>query len=73
MERAVEKYDLKGWHYYFSKDKEPLLWEEITQNLPKDHMSGYPHYIIAKNGEIISFDAPKPESPEDLIKLLSQM
>ena len=68
---AVEKYDLKGWHYYFSKEQAPEIWKEIKPYLPADHLTGYPHYLLARNGKIISYNAPKPEDSEDLIKLLT--
>lgn len=63
--KAISKYNLKGYHYYFNKDVEQAIWEEITKNI-NDKKQGYPHYLIAKKGKIISFDAPKPSEQETL-------
>jgi len=60
---AVEKYNLKGWHYYFEKEDTELLWKSILPHLKKKgkRAYGFPHYLIAKNGKIIDYDAPLPE------------
>lgn len=68
--RAIEKYELKGWHYYFSKDQAAQLWKEINTGLTETTPQGYPHYLVAKNGKIISYRAPRPEGAEALLKLL---
>ena len=64
--RAIEKYGLKGWHYYFPKEKEQAIWEEIATSSG----FGYPHYLIAKKGKILSYQAPLPEAYEEVIQIM---
>ena len=61
---AISKYQLKGWHYYFPKNDEPVIWNEIRKNT-KLKLTGYPHYLIASKGKIISYNAPKPSELDD--------
>ncbi|WP_420316237.1 TlpA family protein disulfide reductase [Ekhidna sp.] len=69
---AISKYQLKGWHYYFSKGDEQMIWDEIRTNI-KIELYGYPHYLIARNGKIISYNAPKPSEIEKVLKALSSI
>ncbi|WP_224491549.1 TlpA family protein disulfide reductase [Robertkochia flava] len=67
---AIEKYELKGWHYYFVKEKAQGYWDEITRELHPGFTAGYPHYLIAKNGKIVSYNAPYPEEVASVLNLL---
>lgn len=71
--KAIEEYQLKGWHGYLDKDLEKKIWQEIASapNVSLAANYGYPHYLIAKNGKIISYNAPKPEQINELMPLLT--
>jgi len=62
--QMLEKYHLTGWHYYIAKDYEAMFWKEIHENIELQ-LPGYPHYLIARDGRIISYDAPKPSEMDD--------
>jgi hypothetical protein len=69
---AIEKLDLKGWHYYFEKQDTELLWKSILPHLEKKgkRAYGFPHYLIARNGEIIEYDAPSPEKLAEIKEII---
>ncbi|MGB0524222.1 MAG: TlpA family protein disulfide reductase [Flammeovirgaceae bacterium] len=68
--KAIAKYNLKGWHYYFPKADERIIWDEIRNNVKLEY-EGYPHYLIAKNGKVISYNAPRPNDSDLVLKLLN--
>ena len=67
---AIAEYNLKGWHYYFPKANERIIWDQIRANSDV-RIEGYPHYLVAKNGEIISYNAPKPSEIEELLEIIT--
>lgn len=70
--QTIEKYNLKGWHYYVTKADEDLMWKRIVPILRKKGKRpyGYPHFLIARNGKIVDYDAPYPEFLPEVIKSL---
>lgn len=69
---AIEKLNLKGWHYYAEKNEAKNYWKTILPTLKKKgkRAYGYPHYLIAKNGKIMDYDAPYPQYSEQIKSIL---
>lgn len=70
--QAINKYQLKGYHYYFKKSEESSFWETLVPELKRKGKKtfGYPQYLIAKNGQIVEYDAPYPELHSNLKEIL---
>mgnify|MGYP005992743971 CR=1 FL=1 len=69
---SIKKYNLKGWHYYFSKEDHNIIFKTLNENLIRKNkpINGYPHYLIAINGKIVDYDAPTPDKIEEIKKLI---
>ena len=65
---VIEKYNLKGWHYYMEKTEEKQFWKTIVPVLEEKgkRSYGYPQYLIAQSGKLIEYDAPYPEFLEEI-------
>ena len=53
---AIEKYDLRGVHYYMSKPFESQIQQQIQKKI--NERLGYPHYLVVSiQGEVVNWDA----------------
>lgn len=70
---AIQKYDLKGWHYMMSRDFENNLWAELSAE-DASIAKGYPRYLIIDNTSgYRNYDAPRPSHVEEVLAIIEPL